>query len=75
MKKIEDWVDDIEDIAAQEMECSHSVDWDGVGRSWDNAEYNLSERGRLLVAEKLTEFEQEISANIYDRCLEIARSK
>ena len=58
MKSIDDYLDDIEDVLSQNMECTHSQDWD-EGRTWDNAEYSLSARGRLQAWHILYQLKQD----------------
>jgi len=58
MKTIDDYVDDIEDVLSQEMECTHSQDWDEFN-TYDSAEYSLSARGRLQIWQILYQLKQD----------------
>ena len=66
MKSIYDYVDDIEDVLSQNMECTHSQDWDEFN-TYDSAEYSLTERGRLEIQEILLQMRQAD----YERVMEI----
>ena len=48
MKTTDDYVDDIEDVFAEEGECQHKQyhEEDGI---YDQAEYSLTQRGRVLL--------------------------
>ena len=58
MKSIDDYLDDIEDVLSQEMECTHSQDWDEFN-TYDSAEYSLSARGRSQVWHILYQLKQD----------------
>ena len=66
MKRIDDYLDDIEDVLSQEGECLHraSHEEDGI---YDSVERGLSERGRLEIQEILVQMRQAD----YDRIMEI----
>ena len=66
MKRIDDYVDDIEDVLSQEGECLHraSHEEDGI---YDSVERGLSARGRLEIRAILLQMRQAD----YDNVMEI----
>ena len=71
MKTIDDYLDDIEDVLSQEMECTHSQHWDEFN-TYDSAEYSLSARGRLQIWQILYQFKQDVQGLVMEIVSKVA---
>ena len=74
MKSIDDYLDDIEDVLSQEMECTHSQDWDEFN-TYNSAEYSLSARGRLQIWQILYQFKQDVQDLVMEIASKVAEEK